>query len=409
MKALWWLMWALLFAQLIAIPFWPKIFRKVVRRWPAGKLWSWTLSGLICFCALGVLILFVVPFAYVTLTVARDSALADKKDTPSEYYIYPHEKMADVRGQIHVHCYLSHDSTGTLEDIADAAKKNGVRWVMLTDHIDELPPGNYPDVINGVRFIYGNERDIERDEIEESVSLSASLKDAELEFKAHGHIEGFGRSGVREWKRWDAIEIVNFHSNMLASKAGILGSVFFNPEGFYENLAWLIPENLEQWQEMAEREGRPIPIFGAPDAHKRWRILGVRVDPYELLLGRVSTHIWVEKDKKLDQAAIFEAIKKGHTYVSFEDLGDPTGFKFYAETMKTRCMTGEAMLAPKYLSVLAPEVGSEITVKFYRDNILVGKALGSMAYWPNPEPGFWRVELWRKGRPWIVSGQILIL
>ncbi|TSC82532.1 MAG: putative PHP family metal-dependent phosphoesterase, partial [Parcubacteria group bacterium Gr01-1014_19] len=244
----------------------------------------------------------------------------------------------------------------------------------------------------------------------------ASLKDNQEALYLHGHVESFSCSPDSKWFyqkeekspiiHWNALEVVNFHANALDNKFGLLGSIFFDPSSLYNNITGLIPKNFDYWQKLSEREGRPIPIFGAPDAHQNQKYFGIQVDPYELTLGMISTHIWLENDVKLNQESIFEAIKKGRTYIAFDYLADPTGFKFYAETMKEKCMTGETMVSPKYLSVYAPCPDSEVITKFYCDNVLIGEVPGSMTYMPNPQPGFWRVELWKNERPWIISGQI---
>ncbi len=347
----------------------------------------------------------------LSLKVARESMSETlSKRTTQIQYIQP--EMQDIRGQIHVHCYFSHDSRGTLAEIADAAEKNDVRWIILTDHIEKLPEGDYPDKINNVLFIYGCEQHYD----EHTSVFRASLKDNQEALYLHGHVESFSCSPDSKWFyqkeekspiiHWNALEVVNFHANALDNKFGLLGSIFFDPSSLYNNITGLIPKNFDYWQKLSEREGRPIPIFGAPDAHQNQKYFGIQVDPYELTLGMISTHIWLENDVKLNQESIFEAIKKGRTYIAFDYLADPTGFKFYAETMKEKCMTGETMVSPKYLSVYAPCPDSEVITKFYCDNVLIGEVPGSMTYMPNPQPGFWRVELWKNERPWIISGQI---
>ncbi|MDO8466607.1 MAG: hypothetical protein Q7S83_00510 [bacterium] len=419
MTFLWCLLLLLIIAQLAVIPFWPRIVRKVIRRRPASsslggptrKFWNLVLNASIY----GVVLFFtLIPFIRVSLIIAVESAVVDKKEAPSVYFSHESERFVDIRGQIHVHCYLSHDSKGTLEEITDAAVKNGVRWIILTDHISRLPPGDYPDQLNGVLLVYGCERNY----LEGTSVFRASLKDQKETLYLHGHVESFSGAADSKWIyqkedkdpviHWDALEVVNFHANALDNKLGILGSVFFYPTSLYNNITTLIPRNFDYWQKLAEREGRPIPIFGAPDAHQNIKILGVQVDPYELTLGLISTHIWIEKDGELNQDTIFEAIKKGRSYIAFDYLGDPTGFKFYAESLKSRCMTGESMSAPKYLSVWAPGEDSYVKTKFYRDNVFVGEVSGGLAYMLDPQPGFWRVELWKDDRPWIISGQILV-
>lgn len=329
------------------------------------------------------------------------------------------EGFIDYRGQIHVHSYLSSDasSDSSFEKIAQAAKSAGVSWIILTDHIDHLPDGNYPDNVNGVIFIYGIEEDWKK---EKSSIFRASLKDRTPKLNLHGHIEDFGRSGNPEWRSWDAIELVNFHANSFKKPGSILWRALFDPRHLYQALTDVLPQNFQYWQSLAEREQRPIPIFAGPDAHQNVGILGVQVDPYDLMLSLVSTHIWLRDWETLNQYSIFEAIKRGRTYISFDYLGDPTGFQFWAESGSgKKNFTGDMAEKPWILEIALPnslliENGGfgkmynvrGIEVKFYHNNSLIEGALSCAI--TNPQPGFWRVEIWKDGNPWIISGQILV-
>ncbi|MDP1719193.1 MAG: hypothetical protein Q8L24_02090 [bacterium] len=333
----------------------------------------------------------------------------------------------DVRGEIHTHCYLSHDSRGTPEEISRAAQKNGIRWVIFTDHLRKLPPGNYPNYVNGVLFIYGSERNGP----EKSSQFWASLKDLPPTLHLHGHLERFCRLPDEEkwklvdgksfallnddkWQPLDAIELVNFHANAFENSPKILGAAFFKPEDLYDGLLVPLPELFDYWQTLAKKADRPIPIFAAPDAHQNIKILGIQMDPYELTLGLISTHIWIERGKELNRESIFEAIKQGRTYIAFDYLGDPTGFQFSAvvtnDAYYQTLYTGGIAVGPKYLLVKLPDSENtpETEIRLYRDNHLDSIGVGGNTEIENPAPGFWRTEIWKHGKLWIISGQILI-
>lgn len=410
---------------------WPRV-REIVKR----ALFSKILRNLCVGASCWVLIFYslIVPTVITGLKVAK--VAIDNEGRVKLYQASPErDGLVDVRGQIHAHCYLSHDSKGTLEEITQAAKKNGVRWIILTDHLRKLPPGNYPNYVNGVLIIYG----CERNGPEGTSLFRASLKDSKEELFLHGHVEGFGSSGNPEWGRYrygdewiyyDAIELVNFHSNAFDNKLGILEAVFFQPGTLYDNITCLMPRNFDYWQRLAEKRGQPMPIFAAPDSHQNQKILGVQTDPYELTFGLISTHIWIKQGQELNQETIFEAIRAGRTYAAFDYLGDPTGFQFYAESGGKKYFTCETAEKPEYLTALLPDCllvrnssmnnraewdASTVDIKFYCNNRLTGEIkkypeflLDMPPHTWIPQPGFWRVELWRNGKPWIVSGQILI-
>ncbi len=413
MQTIRWILLILLILQIIALPFWPKITRLILKKRPKRKIWNLLIDGSSYSLLLTLIFL---PMLILSLKIARaatEQILKSREDVIQ--YIEP--PMLDIRGQIHVHCYLSHDSKGTLEEITAAAKKNGVRWIILTDHIDELPPGNYPDEMNGVLLIYGCERDYEED----TSVFRASLKDPEETLHLHGHVESFSASENSKWYyrkedtdpiiHWDALEVVNFHANALDNKIGLLWSLFFNPSSLYNNITGLMRQNFSYWQKLAEQEGKPIPVFGAPDSHQNQKYLGVQVDPYDITLGLISTHVWLENDRELNQDSIFEAIKTGRTYIAFDYLGDPTGFQFCAKADGKNYFTGDIAVNPCFFDVRLPnssDGASGVEIKFYRDNWLIRTTDRMPYYHTEPEPGFWRIEIWRYGRPWIISGQILV-
>src|SRR5262245_6190313 len=66
--------------------------------------------------------------------------------------------LKQYRPAFHVHCFLSHDSKGTLEEIAGAARRLGMDAVILDDH---YKPGNISsaprDMLDGILFLPGVE------------------------------------------------------------------------------------------------------------------------------------------------------------------------------------------------------------------------------------------------------------
>ncbi len=423
MKLLWHLVWVLLIAQLIMLPFWHKLIGKVIKRKFPRKILN---SG----SYLAIFLILLASLLSLSLRIGKRNMSA-KMEPPkaiSSAASADEYGFVDIRGQIHVHCYLSHDSKGTMEELSQAAARDGIRWIILTDHLRKLPPGNYPDYVNGVLFIYGSERNGP----EGSSQFWASLKDPKPGLHLHGHLENFckfdeekvGSGLIIESAAIDGIELVNFHANALISKFRIVRSAFFDPGSMYDGVIEPLPQLFNYWQTLATKAGRPIPIFAAPDAHQNQKILGVQMDPYELILGLISTHIWLEKDQELNQAAIFEAIKKGRTYIAFDYLGDPTGFQLIAERKDKNFFTGDSVEKPDHIRVRLPDSllvdkstwnTSELEMKFYRDNRQVGLIdhfpFYSTDYKPGVwllQPGFWRVEIWRNGKLWIISGQILV-
>lgn len=368
----------------------------VIKQWRKKKAVS-------VLTALSYLLLFTFSLAMFAVTTVKIGQYGMMPKTEKTVSNRSENGFIDYRGQIHVHSYLSHDasSSSTFEKIAKAAKSAGVSWIILTDHIHTLPPGEYPEEVDGVIFIYGAENSWKK---EKSSIFVASLKDSEPRLNMHGHIEDFGWSGDSEWHSWDAIEIVNFHANSLKKPWTILWRALFDPKHIYQVLTDILPKNYAYWQSLAEREQRPIPIFAGPDAHQNVGILGVQVDPYDLMLSLVSTHIWIPENEPLNQDSIFTAVKNGRTYVAFDYLGDPTGFQFWAEyDYEEKFFTGETVLQPHKLVVKNPSpFDTEVRMIWNNQETWFASEI------KEPQPGFWRVEIRKSGNPWIISGQILV-
>jgi hypothetical protein len=70
--------------------------------------------------------------------------------------------LHDWRCIIHCHCYQSHDSRGTIEDISTAAKSVGIDCIFMSDHprdtYDVVAKGPHGE-FNGVLFVPGSETD----------------------------------------------------------------------------------------------------------------------------------------------------------------------------------------------------------------------------------------------------------
>lgn len=372
--------------------FWPSAFRR--------KTWGQKLASAAVWTAI---VIFSAPLMIVAAAKLSQSATlktaADLKS--AEAQIARVGNFIDYRGQVHVHSYLSHDSEMKLKDIAKAAKGNGIRWVILTDHISCPPPGEPPREIDGVVFIYGSERDWRRQGSHLRVPIDGSPR-----FRAYGHLEK-----LKSWRgdeQWDAIELVNFHGNCNKNAGKLIVNVLCRPREVYRPLTAVLPENLERWQELSEREGRPIPIFAGPDAHENVRLLGIQLDPCSFMLGLVSTHVLVDKEKPLNEDSVLEALKRGRSYIVFDYLGNPTGFNFCVQRGPEQFPIGSVVANPDFL-FCDNSFKWDFVVKAFCDNRLI-------ATWDQPpnitiaplSPGFWRVEIWRHGMPWIISGQILV-
>jgi hypothetical protein len=359
--------------------------------------------SLICFFS-GIALLTTILF-FVGVIRANQQSLR-KLDRRVKSFVV-RDGLADVRGQIHVHCYRSHDSRGSLPAIAKAAKSAGINWIIFTDHVsspkfaDLLDPVNLEDVL----LMFGKEEGI----TDGGSELSVNLRSSNGYLRILGHLEKERNLEMAEEEYWDGLEIVNLHANVVKQSWWklLLG---FNP---YEKLCYKINSNFLYWQALSELRDRPVPITVAPDAHENIRILGLQLDPYDVIFRLVSTHLLLETEEnsesvELTAEKVLAAIKKGRTYVAFDYLGDPTGFQFWAEKNKEKFFLGDTIVCPNRLVIKSPET-IRTEIRIFRNNQLVAqKGWIRELVIENPELGFWRVEIYKNGQIWIISGQILV-
>lgn len=318
----------------------------------------------------------------------------------------PEEQLCgfrDLKGQIHVHSYLSHDSRGSLKEIAAAANATGAKWVILTDHLSARPnlSPKLLTIIDGVTLIYGQEIILK----DQGSELKIILPKLSRQFRAHGHIEKY-KGGDNQ--KWDAIELVNFHANAVANPIKLLIKLILRPHKYKQLLSFVPEKNLEYWGLISRRQNKPIPIFAATDAHANLKILGITLNSYESLFQQVSTHIWLPPNQPLTEKNILESIKAGRTYIAFDYLGDSTNkFQFFAQNKEGQCSTEAIVDKPKGLAITNKLKNSKTAV--FWNNILVNQYENlPRIEIKNPKPGFWRVAIYKDGLPWIISRQILI-
>ncbi|MDR3638918.1 MAG: histidinol phosphatase [Isosphaeraceae bacterium] len=138
----------------------------------------------------------------------------------------------------------------------------------------------------------------------------------------------------------------------------------------------------------------------------------VDLDPYHRSFLSVSTHVLAPE---LTEAAVRDALRSGHAYVSHDWMCDPTGFRFelISATDETgrRVLTGdEAAFAP----------GERLAVRFpvacrgrlLKDGRVIAERAGDAWEQALTEPGVYRVEAWLElggeERPWVYSNPIYV-
>jgi hypothetical protein len=282
-----------------------------------------------------------------------------------------------VRGAIHVHSQRS-DGTGTLDEIAAAAARSGLQFVILTDHGDGTRAPEPPAYRAGVLCIDGVE-------ISTEYGHYVAIDLLQTPYRLAGHpraviedVARFGGFGFiahpdspkpdLQWRQWDlpfdGLEWLNADSQWRDEVWGSRGMLLMTyPMRPVETLGRMLdrPDQvIARWEN--EARARRVPAIAGSDAHAR---LGYRqaTDPYEdRVLARlpsyeVSFRAFVNHvilggplsgDAIADARSVTAAIRQGHLFTSIEAFARLGAFE-------SRAVSGNVAAVPGgYLDISAP-------------------------------------------------------
>jgi hypothetical protein len=327
--------------------------------------------------------------------------------------------FVDCKGIVHCHSHLSHDSDGTIEEIAAACRDAGIDFVVMTDHQTEA------SIRDGVRGMVGDTLFVVGAEVRspQGTLLCFPLLRPLRRFQhpallAREAAEQGGLAFVCHGERWkipfavpglQGAEIVNLHAGaMTANKLGTLATGLFLPMRLLcERLCVRDATVIDAW-DAALGERHPFTPVGGNDAHANVRVfgpLGGTLGTYREIFLTLSTHVLTER---LDEASLVEAFRLGRSYVSFDALGEGAGFDFRAiDGAGAVHVAGATVQAPVELRVAVPAVGR---IRLLRDGIERHARVADNLRVSRPEPGVWRVEVATEaGSPWLFSGSIRVI
>ena len=134
-------------------------------------------------------------------------------------------------------------------------------------------------------------------------------------------------------------------------------------------------------------------------------------DPYWVSMRFVSTHVLA---RALDEAAVREAVRAGHVYVSHDWIADPTGFRFYVagDGGEPAQLMGDEVEWRQGARLVA-DLPLHARVRLLRDGVEVATAERANRFEHLADrPGVYRIEAWveigGEVRPWIYSNPIYL-
>jgi hypothetical protein len=363
--------------------------------------------------------------------------------------------LNDYRCVLHAHSDLSHDSRGTVKEIAEAAKAEGVAAVFLTNHpkkeVDVVAAGP-KGVVDGILFFSGAEAN-------GFLLFPGDGKLPPLDVPDQALVDSVNRTGgmvfvahPEEHKDWSltgltGMEIYNTHADLMDEREllaalqpedsqgyvrlfSILNAIHDYPQEGFACLFDAPSENLAHYDALAK--SRVFTAIAANDSHQNTGFvlrgtsdgkiqvedaLGEKIGmldqekqpllktllgdpkPGREMLRRildpypVSFHYVSTHVLAPDRtpAALKEALKAGRTYVAFDWIADPTGTAFLASAEGRTWTIGDTVKMRPGLELRAV-VPLPSTLRLLRDGREVARVTGrTLAYQP-AEPGVYRLE-----------------
>jgi hypothetical protein len=350
-----------------------------------------------------------------------------------------------VRGVLHIHSVRS-DGTGSVDDIAAAAARAGLDFIVLTDHGDGTREPDPPAYRAGVLCLDGVEISTRGGHYvavgmrRAPYPLGGEPRDVVEDVRRLG---GFGIAAHPDspkpelkWTAWDApidaFEWLNLDSEWRdESTTGLLRLLLSYPLRGAAAIAGSLrrPEALlARWDALTRH--RPVVALAGADAHARFAI-GAHPDPYQgpslpgLPTYEASFRVFsvgvevarpFSRSASEDAALLIEALRGGHAFTAIDALAGPAAFEFTAESGAARAGAGSRIDpdGPVTFRVRtnAPE-GS--TTVLLRNGEIIGEGAGpSLWHVSPPVAGAYRVEVRVPGAPgsppvpWIVSNPIYV-
>jgi hypothetical protein len=346
--------------------------------------------------------------------------------------------MHDLSCVVHLHSVHS-DGTGTVPEIARAARRSRADVVLLTDH-DSLEAkrrgeeGWYGDdvlVLVGTEvsparsnhyLAFGIEQEIDHAGLDGAGICAAVRAAGGFGFAAHPFSKGSERfkrtgsgmpfdAGALRSEALDGIELWSFVNDTGEAFRGIPDVVRFV---FAPGRALDHPPlgNLREWDALGQ--DRRLVGLGGLDAHQFGKRMGrfvpIRVMSYRRSFRHIRTHVLCSEpptgELAHDRGVVYEALRSGRCYIAVHAVAPARGFRFEAEDLT---MGQEGPAGRRTLRARTP---LPARLRLLRDGRPISAAEGTSLDHPVEEPGVYRIEARRQAkgreRTWIVSNPIYL-
>ncbi|MGE5358163.1 MAG: hypothetical protein ACM3NQ_04035 [Bacteroidales bacterium] len=355
----------------------------------------------------------------------------------------PASPRPTIVGAFHVHSVLS-DGTGTREEVAAAARRAGLSFVIFTDHGNGTREPQAPAYRSGVLCVDGVEISTDAGHYaaigmrQSPYPLGGEARDVIEDVR---RLDGFGVAAHPDspkpslrWREWaapfDAIEWLNADSAWRDERGPGLAMVllsypFRGPEALASMLAR--PEDtLARWDSVT-RQRRVVGLAGA-DAHARmgWRGGGdpyqqgaaLRAPSYETAFRAFALRLQIDRPlvgrAGADAVTLRAALAGGHLYSAIDGLAGPADFDFTAQSGVHSARMGDELQLGGAVELRARVNAPAATLALLEGGRIVARGASPLVYRAAERPAVFRVEAALPSAPghppipWIVSNPIYV-
>ena len=351
-----------------------------------------------------------------------------------------------IPGIIHIHSTRS-DGSSTPDEIAAAAARAGLAFLVFTDHGDATRTPDPPTYRSGVLCLDGVEIStsgghyVAFDMPASPYPLAGEPRDVVEDVRRLG---GFGVAAHPDspkpqlrWTDWgvpmDGVELLNPDTSwrVLAQQPGwggrarLLTALVDYPFRSPETIASLVQPSgaVANWLAIAERR-RVVAIAGV-DAHAKVNLRGDPADVrngwslplpgYEASFRMMSIHVAVDRaltgNATSDAAVLMRGIRAGHLYMTLDGVAAPAAFEFAATNAFGTVHEGDQLTAgepvtlhvrsnaPASFTTIVHDGPRAITTVRDPQDLMVHASAAPALYWVEVVSGGPRPVTWLRSNP----------
>ncbi|OGH98155.1 MAG: hypothetical protein A2039_02760 [Candidatus Melainabacteria bacterium GWA2_34_9] len=337
------------------------------------------------------------------------------------------------KGAIHIHTTYS-DGTSTIKQIARAAKKAGLEWIIITDH-NNLTGLKEEGWYDGVAVIVGEEISPPPGNhyLAFNITRAISEKLHPLEFINEVNKQGgFGfiahpdesTNRKHHWSPliWTDWEIKGFQGLEIWNYLSDWGDQFNPKRAFYDYLfknhmlQGPTPKVLNWWDKLNNENKEIFPAIGSLDAHalkyNYRKIFILKIFPYKDCFKTITNYVYLEErlSPNFNEAKkqIYDAIKSGNNLIINRIWSKKSDdICFYIENGTKKAFSGDkiALHEETILTVKLPKRGN---IKILHNGKVIRDVNTYEFQMSDLKTGKYRLEVRYKNRPWIFSNPIIV-